>query len=259
VSPLALVGHQFRYDLLGFFRNGQSRFFTLALPVLFLVIFATVFGNEDVRILGSGVVKQTTYYVPGIVALGVISAGMVNLVISVVIQRESGVLKRRRATPVPAWVLIAGRALTATVVSALIAAILIAVGALAYGVELPLRHVPAVVLAVVVGALSFCCIGYALVSVVGSEDAAQPIIQAVTLPLYFISGVFFPEDQIPKALLSIADLFPVRHLQQALLAAFDPARGDSAIELGHLGIIALWGVAALAFAVRRFSWTPRGE
>lgn len=259
MKALALVRHQFRYDLLAFFRNGQSRFFTLALPLLFLVIFATVFGNATVKIPGGSEVKQTTYYVPGIVALGVISAGLTNLVISVVIQRESGVLKRRRATPVPAWVLIAGRALTATVVSGLIAAILIAVGIVVYGVSLPLRHVPAVGLAVVVGALSFCCIGYAVVSVVSSEDSAQPLIQATVLPLYFISGVFFPEDQIPGFLLSVADAFPVRHLQQALLAAFDPARGGSAIRLGHLGVVALWGVVALAFAVRRFSWSPHGE
>ena len=258
MSPVALVRHQFRYDLLAFFRNGQSRFFTLALPVLFLVIFASVFGNETVRIPGGSEVKQTTYYVPGIVTLGVVSAGLMNLVISVVIQRESGVLKRRRATPVPAWVLIAGRALTAVVVSGLIAAILIAIGVVIYGVTLPLRHVPAVVLAVVVGALAFCCIGYAVVSVVSSEDSAQPLVQAVILPLYFISGVFFPEDQIPSFLLSVADVFPIRHLQQALLAAFDPARSGSAIELGHLGVVALWGVVALAFAIRRFSWSPRG-
>lgn len=259
MSAPALVTHQFRYDLLAFFRNGQSRFFTLALPVLFLVIFATVFGNETVTIAGGTEVKQTTYYVPGIVALGVVSAALQNLVVSVVIQRESGVLKRRRATPVPAWVLIAGRALTATVVCLLIAAVLILIGVVVYGVSLPLRHLPAVVIAVVVGAVSFCCIGYAVVSVVSSEDSAQPLVQAVTLPLYFISGVFFPEDQIPSFLLTIADLFPIRHLQQALLAAFDPARSGSAIELGHLAVILVWGAAGLIFAVRRFTWSPRGD
>lgn len=254
-----LVAHQFRYDALAFFRNPQSRFFTLALPVIFLVIFASVFGNDDVSI-GHGVtVSQTTYYVPGIMTLGVISASLVNLAISVVVQRESGILKRRRSTPVPAGVLIAGRALTSCVIAILIAVVLLVIGRVAYGVDLPAKHLPAVVLATVVGALSFCCLGYALASVIGSEDAAQPVIQAVVLPLYFISGVFFPQDQIPKWLLDVAAIFPVRHLQQAMLAAFDPARGGSAIRPGQLALLALWGVAGLLFALRKFSWVPRGD
>ena len=98
--------HQARYDLLAFLRNSQARFFTLILPLLFLVIFVSVFGNDTV---GPRHVKESTYYVPGIAAMAVISASFINLVISIIAQRESGVLKRRRATPVPAWVLIAGR------------------------------------------------------------------------------------------------------------------------------------------------------
>ena len=107
-SPLGLVLHQTRFDLLAFLRNRQSRFFTLILPVIFMVIFVSVFGNHRI---GPQQVKASTYYVPGLSALGLIAASFVNLVISVTSQREAGVLKRRRATPVPAWVLIAGRAL----------------------------------------------------------------------------------------------------------------------------------------------------
>jgi ABC-2 type transport system permease protein len=105
---MTLVLHQARFDLLAFVRNRQSRFFTLVLPVLFLVIFVSVFGNNKI---GPQHVKASTYYVPGLAALGVIAGSFVNLVISITAQRETGVLKRRRATPVPAWVLIAGRAL----------------------------------------------------------------------------------------------------------------------------------------------------
>src|SRR5579863_5574443 len=99
--------HQFRYDLLAFARNGQSRFFTLALPVIFLVIFASVFGaNSNVKVAG-GTIPTSVFYVPGIITLGIIAASFMNLVISVTSQRESGVLKRRRATPVPASAIIA--------------------------------------------------------------------------------------------------------------------------------------------------------
>ena len=112
-SARALVAHQVRYDTLSFMRNRQSRFFTLALPVLFLLLLCAIFGNGTVRVAG-GKIKESTYYVPGLVAYGVISASFMNLVISVTAQRESGILKRRRSTPVPAWVLIAGSSRNST-------------------------------------------------------------------------------------------------------------------------------------------------
>jgi len=109
----ALVISQVRYDGLTFLRNRQRRFFTLALPVLFLILLCSIFGNGTVRVPG-GTIKESTYYVPGLVALGVIQASFMSLVISVTTQRESGILKRRRSTPVPAWVLIVSRALAAS-------------------------------------------------------------------------------------------------------------------------------------------------
>ena len=102
-----LILHQARYDLLGILRNRQARFFTLVLPLLFLIIFVGVFGDH---VVGPGSMKASAYYVPGLAALGIIAASFVNLVISITAQREGGILKRRRATPVPAWVLVAGRA-----------------------------------------------------------------------------------------------------------------------------------------------------
>ena len=111
---IQLVLHQARYDLLTFARNRQARFFTVLLPVIFLVIFVSIFGNQ---LVGPEDVKASTYYVPGIAALAVLTASFSNLVIAVTTQRELGVLKRRRATPAPATVVIAGRAITALVVS----------------------------------------------------------------------------------------------------------------------------------------------
>ena len=77
---------------------------------------------------------------PGIITLGIIAAAFVNLVISVTAQRESGVLKRRRATPVPAAAIIAGRALTAVVVALGITAVLLAIGWAAFGATRPRAH-----------------------------------------------------------------------------------------------------------------------
>ena len=197
-GTVGMALHLFRYDLRAFLGNRQSRFFTLVLPVLFLVIFASVFGgrNHSVAVTG-GRINTSVYYVPGIIALGIIAASFVNLVISVTAQRETGVLKRRRATPVPATAVIAGRALTAIAIALGITAILLGIGWAAYGAHVPARTAPALAVTVIVGTFSFCCLGYALTSIIRNEDAAQPITQAVMLPLYFISGVFVSATVLP--------------------------------------------------------------
>jgi ABC-2 type transport system permease protein len=259
VSTARLSLHQFSYDLRAFLRNGQSRFFTLALPVLFLVIFASVFGgsSHSVKVSG-GRIPTSVSYVPGIMTLGIIAAAFINLVISVTAQRETGVLKRRRATPVPASAIIAGRALTAVVTALWITVVLLVIGWAAYGANVPARTAPALAVTVVIGTVSFCCLGYALASFIHNEDAAQPITQALVLPLYFISGVFVAISVLPHWLVDVASVFPVRHLADALLVAYNPHTRGSGFAGVDLLVVAAWGVGGLIIALRRFSWLPIG-
>lgn len=252
-GTLQLVLHQSRYDLVAFMRNKQARFFTLLLPLAFLVILVGVFGN---RTVGPQDVKESTYFIPGISALAVISASFVNLVISIVTQREAGGLKRRRATPVPASVLIAGRTLTAMAVSLVVMTVVLATGRLAYGVHLPVVAIPAVALTAVFGSITFCILGYALSTVIGSADAAQPIVQAVVLPLYFISGVFVPGVELPSWLRRIAEVFPVERLADGLHKTFSSAPHAFTMAWSDLGVLAIWIAAGLVLALRRFKWTP---
>jgi ABC-2 type transport system permease protein len=254
----ALVGHQLRYDLMAFFRNGQARFFTLALPVAFLLIFATVFSDKTVPLPG-GVIHTSVYYVPGIIALGIIQAAVSNLALSVTTQRESGILKRRRATPVSAGVLITSRALTAVIVALVMTGVLAAIGWFAYSAHVPAGHAAALVVTVLVGAASFGALGFALTTVIRGADSAQPIIAAITLPLYFISGVFLATTLLPHWLQNVASVFPVRPFQQALLAAYNPYSTGSGFAGPDLLIMAAWGVAGLLIAMRRFRWTPQSR
>jgi ABC-2 type transport system permease protein len=251
---IGLIIHQARYDLLTFARNRQGRFFTALLPVMFLVIFVSVFGNNHV---GPEHVKSSTYYVPGITALAVLSASFANLVISITAQRELGVLKRRRATPVPASVLVAGRALSALVISFAVSAVVIAIGRTVYDVHLAASALPALALTAAVGSLAFACLGYALSTAIVSADAAQPVVLAITLPLYFISGVFIPSVRLSTLLQHVAQVFPVQHLVAALHAGFIHSGHGSAIAWGDLLVVAAWGLAGLGFALARFSWSPR--
>ena len=249
-----LAWHQFRYDLRAFLRNRQARFFTLALPVLFLVIFASVFSGTT-RVAG-GPIDTSVYYVPGIITLAIISAAFGNLVISVTTQRETGALKRRRATPVPAAAVIAGRALASVVVALVMTAVLLVIGWLGYGATIPGRTAPALVVTVIVGALAFCCLGFALASVIRNADAAQPVTQVIMLPLYFISGVFVAVSLLPSWLIDVAGVFPVRHMAAALLTAYNPHTTGSGFAGWDLLIVAAWGAGGLLIALRRFSWMP---
>ncbi len=249
---LFLVLHQARFDLLGILRNRQARFFTIALPVIFLFIFVGIFGNH----VDPQGVKLSTTYVPGLSALGVISSSFINLVITITVQREEGILKRRRASPVPAWVLIVGRTLTAVCMSLAVVAVLMAIGRLVFGVHLRLAALPGIAVAVVVGSITFCVLGYAFSTVIRNEDAAQPMVQAVMLPLYFISGIFISNDTIPHWLQRVALVFPVAHLADILRNAYDPTKSGVGIVWVDLGVMALWAAGGLAIALWRFSWVP---
>jgi ABC-2 type transport system permease protein len=256
VSGAALVLHQFRFDQKTFWRNPASVFFTVLLPVMFLLIFATIFGNDEIEELGG--IKTTTYYVPAIITLGVISATMQSLAISLTVDRENGLLKRTRGTPLPTWVFIAGRVGNAMVVSVLSLVVVAAIGRIIYGVDIPWERLPAVLVTLLVGAASFSCLGFALSAAIPSEDAAAPMSNAALLPLYFLSGIFIPESEIPSGVLSFADIFPIRHFFEAFFAAWSPETSGAGFEWGDLAIVAAWGVAGLLIAVRTFRWEPRG-
>ena len=249
----ALVLHQARYDLRAFLRNKQGRYFTLVLPLILLVLFVGIFGSNTR--LGRDHVKASTYYVPGISALAVIAASFTNLVISITAQRESGVLKRRRATPVPAWVLLAARSLTAMSVSIATLAVLLAVGRFAYGVDLPAAAIPAVALTALVGSATFCALAYALSTQIRAADAAQPMVQAIMLPLYLVSGIFIPNVNLPGWLRRLAEIFPVQRLADGLHHAYVPGQ-SSGVVWSDLAVLALWAAAGLTISLRRFTWTP---
>ncbi len=255
MSGLALVAHQFRYDQKAFWRNPASVFFTVMFPVVLLLIFGSVFGDKEVSIDGG--IEATTYYVPAIITLSVISATMQSLAMSLVIAREDGRLKRSRGTPMPPWVFIAGRVGNSIVVAVMMLVLLAAVGRLLYSVPIPWERLPALLLTLAVGAACFCCLGIALTAAIPSQDAAAPIVNALLLPLYFLSGIFIPDDELSGGVISFANHFPVRDFFEAFFNAYIPAAHGAAVDWGNLAVVAIWGVAGLLLAIRFFRWTPR--
>jgi ABC-2 type transport system permease protein len=254
VTAARLVLHEFRYDQKVFWRNSASVFFTVMLPLIFLFIFATIFGNDEIEELG---VNTTTYYVPAIVALAVISATTVVLAINLTTDRERGLRKRVRGTPLPTPVFVSGRVGNSLVISLLMVVLIAVLGRLVYDVSLPTQTIPALLVTLAVGAFAFSCLGFAFTTIIPNEDAAPAVTNAIVLPLYFISGVFIPDSEIPEGVLRVADAFPVRPFFQAFFTTWDPSTTGAGFEWGHLALVTAWGVAGLVIAMFAFRWEPR--
>jgi ABC-2 type transport system permease protein len=249
---------QLRSDLKVFVRNPAALFFTAILPVIFLTLFVSIFGNH--RAGGDyGDIKTSTLQVPAFIALAVVSASFVGLAIGLTSVREDGVLKRVRGTPVPPWIVFAGRIGTAFVSATIVTAILCAIGAVAFGVTVPTETLPGLLATLAVGSAAFCALGIAYTRLIPSEDAAPAMTNAVVLPLYFISGVFVPVSDLPNGLRQIADVLPVKPFVDALTTAFDPRTTGVGLDGGDLLVLAAWGAAGLLLAVRFFVWTPRQQ
>ncbi len=244
---------QVLFDLLVFRRNPASTFFTVILPLIFLVIFTSIFGNDT---LANGA-KVATLYVPGILALAIISATTVNLAITMTTRRERGILKRVRGTPMPPWVFVASQAIAGFVLSVLMTVLITVVGWLLFGVTLNGPGVPSLIITVLIGAMCFSVMGLALTAIIPSEDAAPAVTNALMLPLYFISDVFIPGDQIPDWVQRVADLFPIKHLSVALQESFDPFAEVAPWPWRNWLVIVAWGLVAAVVAIRGFRWIPR--
>jgi ABC-2 type transport system permease protein len=254
VSGVAVVLHQFRFDQKVFWRNPAAVFFTAMLPLIFLFILATVF--KDNRISGLDV-KGATYYVPAIISLAVISATTVKLATNLPAEREAGQLKRVRGTPLPPSAFVAGRVGNSLVICVIMVALVSVLGDLLYGVTIPTHTMPAMLVTLAVGAFSFSCLGFALAAAIPTAEAAPAVTNATVLPLYFLSGVFIPQDELPSGVINFSDAFPIRHFFEAMFTAWDPNTTGAGFEWGHLAVVAAWGLFGLLIAVRFFRWEPR--
>jgi ABC-2 type transport system permease protein len=254
MRSLTGVARRVKWEQKVFWRNPAAATFTFAFPLLFLVIFVGLNGNNTVHLTG-GPVKFAQYYVPAIVAFGLISACYANLALTMCVRRETGILKRTRGTPLPASTYLAGIVGNVLVVSLILAALTVALGLAFYGVTFPGRYLGLFV-TVAAGAFCFSCLGVAVSTFVPNQEAAPAIINFILFPLLFISGTFYPVKNT-SALARIAVLFPVRHLIREMVAVFSPFGSGTGIQAEAIGVMALWGAVGLAVSLRRFRWEPR--
>jgi ABC-2 type transport system permease protein len=248
---LRLLTHQVRYEQLSFWRNPQSAIFTFIFPVVFIAVIGALFGGGGTSSYFGGL-SALQYYVPSIAALSVLGSCYGQLAVALAARRQAGVLKRVRATPLPAWAYFGGLLAHCVLVSLVDITLIVLVGHL-YGVPFP-THWPAIALALVLGAASFCALGVAVASLISNAEAAPAVAQLVLFPLLFVSGTYLP---IHSVLLNrVAGWLPVRPFNEALMGPF--ARHTGA-DWRHLAVLAAWGCAGTAVAIWRFRWNPRPE
>lgn len=256
MSQLGLAIRQVRFENRSFWRNPPAALFTFIFPLMFLVIFNMLFGNQRMELPG-GTVRASTFYVPSIAALSVISACYTNVAITIAFSRDQGLLKRVRGTPLPAWGYLFGRIMHATFIAVLLVAIVTAAGRVFYGVEVPTNTMPAFLVTLVVGAAAFSSLGLAVTSAIPNADASPAVVNATILPLMFVSDVFIPDAAAPEWVRTVAGVFPIKHFSEALQLAFNPFEQGAGFSPEHLAVMGLWALGGVVLAAKFFSWEPR--
>ena len=243
-----------------FLRTREAVVFTMAFPVIMILIFASIFNGD----LGDGV-KFTQYFVTGMIATGLLSVGFQSLAIQIPQERDRGVLKRLRGTPMPRWVYFAGKVVMVAAIGAAETALLLFVAVVLFDLHLPSTAAKWLTFGwvCVLGITACTLCGIAFSSVARTGRSAPAVVTPVALILQFISGVFFQYTSLPSWMQGIASVFPLKWMTQGMRSVFLP-ESFAAQEVGgswQHGLTALvlgaWIVAALVLCLLTFRWTER--
>jgi ABC-2 type transport system permease protein len=260
VNDRGIVLAQARMAITVALRTPRTIIFTVAFPLVFLVLFNSIFinsGDNTATLPNDLKLSAQAYFTAGIVAYAVALSTFTTLAVSLTTQRENGQLKRYRGTPMPPWTFIAAQIARATAQALAMTALLLFVGAVAYGVPIPGSTFPAFVLYVVLGTATLCSLGIALSAFTPTPDAASTIAPFSVVMLAFISGVWIPVEQLPHWLETIGKIFPLYHLALGLQTTLSPDAKGSGFEFENVLILAVWALAGARIASRRFRWEPQ--
>jgi len=255
-SSLSLVWHQARYEWRIFWRTPISAFFTIFFPLLIFVVFSLAFGNETIDYLG---ITTAQFYAPSLAVFSAVSATYTNISITTAYQRDEGILKRVRGTPLPPWIFFGGKILSSILIALIGTLIMIGAGILFFGLQLYVETIPILIVTFFFGVATFAALGLLVAALAPTGQAATAIANATLLPLAFVSGVFIiPGEDAPSWLTAVSDFFPLSHFAAPFVAAFTPEATRPAFEWTDLAYLALWGIVAMVLAIRWFRWEPGG-
>ncbi|MEU8612234.1 ABC transporter permease [Actinoplanes sp. NPDC048791] len=245
-----------------FLRSREQVMFTLAFPAILILVFGSIFSGD----IGNGV-KFTQYFVTGMIATGLMTAGFQALAIQIPQERDRGVLKRLLGTPMPRWVYFAGKVLMVAFIAVLETVILLTVATLLFDLDLPdtaakwLTFLWVSVLGIT--ACTLC--GVAFSSLARTGRSAPAVVTPVALILQFISGVFFVFTSLPGWMQNVAALFPLKWMCQGLRAVFLPEQfaaqePGGSYDLPKVALVlGVWCLVALVLCLTTFRWTTKRD
>jgi ABC-2 type transport system permease protein len=242
-DAVTLSWRQYRLERHMFWRNPSAAFFNFALPLLFLAAGGIILHGKQ---------HDLNLLVPAIAGMSVMSTTFTALAYNIVFLRERGVLKRIRGTPLPTISYFGGVAANAVTNTALQIAIITIVGKLFFGIGWPLLWFELVVF-VVAGVVCFAALGVAFAHVIPNFESTAAYVNAVFLPVVFVSFYVFDSKSAPAFVRNIAEALPLKPLIDGISGAMVTGKGLSD-NLSALAVIALWGMFGVYFAVRGFSW-----
>ena len=223
--------HQLRAEQLVFWRSKEAALFIFLFPLLLFVLLGSVYNGT---IYG---VPAPQALLAGLIGYGCANTAFAGLAIQLVLRRENAILKRLRATPLPA----------STYVAALLSSTLIVFA---------LQTVALLVLAVVLGAAVFAALGVATASLIRSGEGSSAVVNFILLPMAFLTGSFGPTRHYPRFLRAIGDVLPLKYFVDVMNAVY-LHRHALWTKPGAIGVLAAWGAGGLVVAVFRFRWEPR--
>jgi ABC-2 type transport system permease protein len=247
---MRLFLHELRAQQLLFWRNREAAFFSFLFPIILLVLLGSVYG--DGRIEG---VRGSTYLLAGLIGYGVAATAFASLAITLVVRREAGLLKRVRGTPLSPTTYLAAVIGSMVIVIAMQAAAQVLIGRFALDADWP-SSPGSFVAALLMGAASFAALGLAITAVVRTAEGSSAVVNAVYLPMAFISGAFFSPREMPRFLEVISEALPLTYLLRLIRSTFIEGEVLSSSP-GAIAAVLVWGLIGLLVATRMFRWEPR--
>jgi ABC-2 type transport system permease protein len=253
---VTLLGWQIRYEQRAYWRNRGRGVFTFVFPIMLLVIFASLDQGQHISTRGN--IAYDDFFVPGILAYGVITTTFVNLAMGTAILRDQGVLKRMQGTPLPTWTYVAARILSASLVTLAMTVVVLGLGAGLYGLDLRAGQIPGLVVTLLLGTAVFTSLGIGITRFIPNAESGPVLVNLLIWPISFISNVWFPIDQLPQVLKTIASIFPMKPLASGLQYIFDPRHHGVVIDGSVLPALLIWLVIGI-WLMFRFLRQPQGE
>jgi len=265
MSTASIGASRVAYEIRSYFRAPDAVFFTFLFPIVMLALFSVAFSSADPIQAGPVSVDYATYYLPGLVATGILLSGTQSLGVDIATERSDGTLKRLGGTPLPVLSYFVGKIGMVLVTTALQTAILLGVAHFVFDVDLPTTPERWWTFGsvVVLGIATCCVLGIAVSALPREGRRATATIVPVVLVLQFISGVYLPFTQLPDWLQDVASVFPLRWMASGMRSVFLPSEFEQAEPGGawHLGtgavILAAWLVVGLVVCLVTFRWNRR--